>query len=63
MYVGLALLTIAFALFLATWWPIILLLPALAVVQQFVILPEERYLQRRFGAEYEAYSRRGRRWL
>ena len=63
MYVGLALLTIAFALFFATWWPIILLLPALAIVQQFVIVPEERYLRRRFGAEYEAYTRRVRRWL
>ena len=63
MYVGLALLTIGLGLFLATWWPIVLLLPALAVVQQFVILPEERYLQRRFGAEYDAYARRVRRWL
>jgi protein-S-isoprenylcysteine O-methyltransferase Ste14 len=63
MYVSLALLTIACALFLATWWPIALLVPTLAIVQQFVILPEERYLRRRFGTEYEAYSRRVRRWL
>jgi len=54
MYVSLALLTIACGLFLASWWPI---------VQQFVILPEERYLRRRFGADYDAYTQRVRRWL
>jgi protein-S-isoprenylcysteine O-methyltransferase Ste14 len=63
MYVSLALLTIACGLFLRTWWPIILLVPTLAIVQQFVILPEERYLRRRFGIEYDAYTRRVRRWL
>ena len=63
MYVGLALVTIAAGLFRGTWWPIVLLVPTLAIVQQFIILPEERYLRRRFGAEYEAYARRVRRWL
>ena len=63
MYVSLALLTIGCGLLLATWWPIVLLVPTIAVVQQFVILPEERYLQRRFGTEYEKYTRRVRRWL
>jgi protein-S-isoprenylcysteine O-methyltransferase Ste14 len=63
MYVSLALLTIACGLLLATWWPLVLLVPTLAIVQQFVILPEERYLRRRFGTEYEAYARRVRRWL
>jgi protein-S-isoprenylcysteine O-methyltransferase Ste14 len=63
MYVSLALVTIACALFLATWWPVVLLVPTVAIVQQVVILPEERYLRRRFGAEYEAYVRRVRRWL
>ncbi len=63
MYVSLAFLTIAFALFFNTWWIVLLLVPTLLIVQQFVIVPEERYLQRRFGAEYEAYTRRVRRWL
>jgi protein-S-isoprenylcysteine O-methyltransferase Ste14 len=63
MYVSLALLTIGSALFLGTWWPIVLLVPTLTIVQLFVILPEERYLRRRFGSEYEAYTRRVRRWL
>jgi protein-S-isoprenylcysteine O-methyltransferase Ste14 len=63
MYVSLALLTIGCGLLLATWWPIVLLVPTLLIVRQFVIKPEERYLQRRFGSEYEAYTRRVRRWL
>jgi protein-S-isoprenylcysteine O-methyltransferase Ste14 len=63
MYVSLALVVSAFALFLNTWWIMLLLVPLLLIVQQFVIVPEERYLQRRFGAEYEAYTRQVRRWL
>jgi protein-S-isoprenylcysteine O-methyltransferase Ste14 len=63
MYVSLALLTIGCSFLLATYWPIVVLVPTLAVVQQFVILPEERYLRHRFGTEYEAYTRRVRRWL
>jgi protein-S-isoprenylcysteine O-methyltransferase Ste14 len=63
MYVSLAFLTIGCGLLLATWWPIVLLVPTLVIVQLFVILPEERYLRRRFGPAYEAYTRRVRRWL
>jgi protein-S-isoprenylcysteine O-methyltransferase Ste14 len=63
MYLSLALLTAGCGLLLATWWPIVLLVPTLALVQQFVIVPEEQYLRRRFGTEYEAYTLRVRRWL
>jgi protein-S-isoprenylcysteine O-methyltransferase Ste14 len=63
MYVSLALLTIGCGLLLATWWPIVLLVPTLVIVQRFVILPEERYLRRRFGTAYDAYTRQVRRWL
>jgi protein-S-isoprenylcysteine O-methyltransferase Ste14 len=63
MYVGLAVLTVALGLFLDSWWPMVLLVPVLFVVRAFVIAPEERYLERRFGADYVAYTRRVRRWL
>jgi len=63
MYVSLAALTVALGLFLDTWWPIVLLVPVLFVVRTFVIAPEERYLERRFGADYVAYAQRVRRWL
>jgi len=63
MYVGLALLTVALGLFADSWWPIALLVPVLVMVDRFVIAPEERYLTRRFGADYIAYTDRVRRWL
>jgi protein-S-isoprenylcysteine O-methyltransferase Ste14 len=63
MYLGLALLTAAFGLFLNTWWPILLLVPTLIIVQRWVIAREERYLHRRFGADYDGYVRQVRRWL
>jgi protein-S-isoprenylcysteine O-methyltransferase Ste14 len=63
MYVALAVLTVALGLFLDSWWPIVLLVPVLFVVRAFVIAPEEQYLERRFGADYVAYTQRVRRWL
>lgn len=63
MYVGLALLTTALAIVLNTWWPVVLLVPALAIIRVTVIAREERYLRRRFGADYDAYTRRVRRWI
>jgi protein-S-isoprenylcysteine O-methyltransferase Ste14 len=63
MYVGLAMLTVALGLLMDSWWPIVLLLPVLLVVRVFVIAPEERYLERRFGADYIGYTKRVRRWL
>jgi protein-S-isoprenylcysteine O-methyltransferase Ste14 len=63
MYVALALLTVAIGLFTDNWWPILLLVPALWVVAHLFIAPEERYLERRFGADYVRYAGRVRRWL
>ena len=63
MYLSLALFTVACGILLGSWWPILLLAPTLVSIQQFVILPEERYLRRRFGAAYELYTRRVRRWV
>ncbi len=63
MYVSLAALTVALGLFLNSWWPIVLLIPVLVIVRVFVIGPEERYLERRFGPDYLRYTQRVRRWL
>ena len=43
-------------------WPLLLLAPALAVVNS-LIRREEQYLNDRFGTEFEAYCRSVRRWL
>jgi protein-S-isoprenylcysteine O-methyltransferase Ste14 len=63
MYLGLATLLLAWAIYLGN-------LAALAGVPLFIlymnrfqIAPEERALEARFGAEYIAYRTRVRRWL
>jgi len=42
---------------------LILLVPCLLVMRYYVIAREERYLQRKFGAEYEVYQSKVRRWI
>jgi protein-S-isoprenylcysteine O-methyltransferase Ste14 len=63
MYVSMAGLTAGLGLFAHTWWPLVLLVPVLVIVRFAVIAREERYLSRRFGDDYVAYTRRVRRWL
>ena len=63
MYLGAVLLVLAFTLWLGTWWPAILLPAVIVIVQRYVIAREERYMRRRFGAAYDAYARRVRRWI
>ena len=63
MYVSLAFLTAGVGLFMNTWWPLLLLVPTLFVIRFAVIAPEEAYLRRRFGVEYDEYTRKVRRWL
>ncbi len=43
-------------------WPLLLLIPAIALVNT-LIKREEAYLTRRFGREYDAYRNRVRRWI
>ena len=63
LYLAMALFTVGAGLWLNTWWVLILLLPAIALVDRLVISREEAYLRRRFGAEYDAFTARVRRWL
>lgn len=63
MYLGLLLALCAWALWLGTTWP--WLAPPLFVawITRFQIVPEERLLAVRFGADYARYRQRVRRWL
>jgi protein-S-isoprenylcysteine O-methyltransferase Ste14 len=63
MYAGLAILYLGGALLAGSWWPLILLPLSMLAVQRLVIGPEERYLSERFGADYDRYRARVRRWL
>ncbi|MCH7905375.1 MAG: hypothetical protein IH944_12545 [Armatimonadetes bacterium] len=45
------------------FWPLVLLPLAVFLVGRTVIAREEEYLLRTFGASYEEYCSRVRRWL
>ncbi len=63
MYLQMVLGCIGFAIILTNIW-ILLLTPVAAwVLHRFAILPEEAYLERKFGEKYLSYKRRVRRWL
>ncbi len=62
-YLGFAITYLGLAIAMDSPIALGLLIPCLIVVDRFVIAREERYLSARFGAEYEAYKGRVRRWL
>lgn len=62
-YLGMALIFAGIALLAGALWPLATLVPTIAVIDRGVIVREERYLNRQFGAEYAAYRARVRRWF
>jgi protein-S-isoprenylcysteine O-methyltransferase Ste14 len=63
LYVGLLTLYLGVALLVPTFWGLVLFPAAVLLVLWGAIRPEERFLHERFGAPYDAYARRVRRWL
>ena len=63
MYVGVTAAYAGLAMAFASTWALLLLIPVLVVMDRLVIAREEPYLAARFGAPYEAYLRRVRRWI
>jgi protein-S-isoprenylcysteine O-methyltransferase Ste14 len=63
LYVGLLALYLGLALLLPTFWGLVLFPAAVALLLWGAIRPEERFLRQRFGAVYDDYTRRVRRWL
>ncbi len=63
MYLGMALLCLGVAMLFKSSVGIILLGVALVVIDRYVVAREEAYLARRFGADYDAYRAKVRRWL
>ena len=63
LYVGLLAFYLALALLGPTLWGLVLFPAAVLLVLWGAIRPEERFLHQRFGASYDDYTRRVRRWL
>lgn len=63
MYVGFALVLLAWAAFLASPVALLGVLGFIGFMNRFQIAPEERALRHLFGLEFEAYRRQVRRWL
>jgi len=63
MYLAMLLLLLAWACIVSNWAALAILPLFVAYLNRFQIGPEERALQARFGAEFESYRRKVRRWL
>jgi protein-S-isoprenylcysteine O-methyltransferase Ste14 len=63
MYLGLTLLFTGLAIIFRLPWALVLVPVVVWLITQWVIVPEERYLEGKFGSQYAEYKSRVRRWL
>lgn len=63
MYLQMVVACIGVAVAFANVWILLLAIVCAWALQKFAIVPEEEYLERKFGEPYRAYKRRVRRWL
>ena len=62
-YVGLTLLYAGLAIYLQLSWGLIFLPVVIWIITIWVIVPEEKYLEQKFGTNYLNYKSRVRRWI
>jgi protein-S-isoprenylcysteine O-methyltransferase Ste14 len=62
-YIGMTLVYFGLALVMTSIWVLLLLIPVLMILQKGVVMQEEAYLKRRFGAAYRKYQAHVPRWL
>jgi protein-S-isoprenylcysteine O-methyltransferase Ste14 len=63
MYLGLALLLLAWSIYLAAPFALTGIALFILYMNHFQIVPEERIMQAKFGSEFEAYRQGVRRWV
>ena len=63
MYLGMALVLAAWSLWLGDGGSVLLVAGFVAYISRFQIAPEERALRRGFGEDFDAYTKRVRRWI
>ncbi len=62
LYVALSLFSLASMLYLMHWWAVCLGVYSI-IIHHYIILGEERFLEKRFGRTYREYQKRVRRYL
>jgi protein-S-isoprenylcysteine O-methyltransferase Ste14 len=62
-YVALLLNYTGLAIFFGTLWGLLLLPAVVWMMNRWVIIPEEHYLEQKFGAAYTRYRASVRRWM
>ena len=62
-YIGFNLTYVGFAVAMDSAIALCLFLPVLIIIERFVIVREEAYLERQFGETYRQYKKKVRRWL
>ena len=63
MYLGGVLIQLGIGIALGNAWIVMLLVPVALLTHYRVILPEEHYLERKFGDEYASFKASVRRWI
>jgi protein-S-isoprenylcysteine O-methyltransferase Ste14 len=63
MYTGFTIAYVGVALLMNTLWPLLLLPVVLFLLVRLVVRREEAYLRSAFGADYDEYRSRVRRWV
>lgn len=62
-YLGNMMIYVGLALLFNMMWPLLTLIPSLLILHWGVVLPEEQYLEAKFGEAYLAYKSSVRRWI
>ena len=63
LYLSLLMLLVGYAIRIDSWQTWLAPLAFVAYVTRFQIIPEERYLQIKFGEAFDQYRTRTRRWI
>jgi protein-S-isoprenylcysteine O-methyltransferase Ste14 len=63
MYIGLTLLYAGLTIFFQIPWGVLLIPAVIWLTTRWVIIPEEKYLEQKFGTEYLNYKSSVRRWI
>jgi protein-S-isoprenylcysteine O-methyltransferase Ste14 len=63
MYLGLSLIQLGLGIALGNAWIVMLAVPTAVFIHYRAILPEEQYLEGKFGEEYASFKASVRRWI